>query len=68
MKTIKTGLKWIAILIAALIAMEIIGGQSEIVRACVGLAIYIGAIAYEIHKRLTVIEDHLLAMRSGSQG
>lgn len=68
MKTFKTVCKWAAILIAAFIAAAVIGGQSEIVRACVGLAIYIGAIAYEINKRLTVIENHLLAMRAGSEG
>lgn len=66
MKAIKTGFKWFGIFLAGLIAYVILANSDDYVRAAAGLAIFIGFIAFEFHKRLVAIEQHLLALRAGS--
>ncbi|GEM_PF-5218138 len=66
MKAFKAVLKWLGILLAILFVAALMDRQSDVIKAALGLAVFIGYLAYELHGRLVAIEEHLLRIRAGN--
>lgn len=64
MSTLKSIAKWTAILIAFLVLMAMLQDAAIEVRVGIGLAIFIGFQFHGVHKRLDVIEGHLLRLKA----
>lgn len=66
MKKFKIALKWVAGFVVFLIFIEYLDQKSDSIRMGIGLAIFIAALAYQLDKRLSIIEDSLAKLSAST--